>query len=104
MPTYEYRCRACGHDFERFQKISDDPVRTCPDCGEDEAERLISAGGGLVFRGSGFYATDYRDSGPGEREGKGGSEGSDGSSEGASGDGAGDGGSSGGDGEGGGGD
>lgn len=104
MPTYEYRCRACGHDFERFQKISDDPVRTCPECGEDEAERLISAGGGLVFKGSGFYATDYRDAGPGKREGKDGSESSEGSSEGTSGDGAGDDGSSGGDGEGGGGD
>lgn len=72
MPTYEYRCGACGHRFERFQKMSDDPVRTCPDCGEDEAERLISPGGGLVFKGSGFYATDYRDSGPGPGAGEGG--------------------------------
>ena len=74
MPTYEYRCDACGHAFERFQKINDDPVRTCPDCGEDEVERLISPGGGLVFKGSGFYATDYRDSGPGGRGKAGGPE------------------------------
>lgn len=68
MPTYEYRCGACGHAFERFQKMSDDPVRTCPECDEDAAERLISTGGGLVFKGSGFYATDYRD--PPKKEGK----------------------------------
>lgn len=63
MPTYEYRCDACGSRFEEFQKMSDDPVETCPECGEDEAERLMSAGGGLVFKGSGFYETDYRRSG-----------------------------------------
>lgn len=89
MPTYEYRCGACGHAFERFQKISDDPVRTCPECGEEEAERLISPGGGLVFKGSGFYATDYRDSGSGK--GKGSDEGSGESTEGSSGDGSGEG-------------
>ena len=60
MPTYEYRCRACGHEFERFQSISDSPVRTCPSCKKRRVERLISAGGGLVFKGAGFYATDYR--------------------------------------------
>jgi len=64
MPTYEYRCGACGHPFEVFQKISEPPIRTCPRCGEDAVERLISAGGGLVFKGSGFYATDYRKDGP----------------------------------------
>lgn len=69
MPTYEYRCNACGHRFEKLQKFSDDPIRTCPECGEDEAERLISSGAGLVFKGSGFYATDYRNS-SGRREGK----------------------------------
>lgn len=72
MPTYEYRCGACGHRFERFQKMSDEPVRSCPECGEEEAERLISPGGGLVFKGSGFYATDYRDPPPGRKEGPGG--------------------------------
>ncbi len=60
MPTYEYVCRACGHRFERFQKISDEPTRECPECDQPEAERLISAGAGLVFKGPGFYATDYR--------------------------------------------
>ena len=60
MPTYEYRC-ANGHEFERFQKMSDDPVDTCPECG-GAAERLLSAGAGLLFKGSGFYITDSRDS------------------------------------------
>lgn len=64
MPTYEYRCRGCGHEFERFQKISDPPVRTCPECGKRRVERLISKGGGLVFKGPGFYATDYRKPAP----------------------------------------
>lgn len=59
MPTYEYECRECGHAFERFQSMSDAPIRTCPECG-GEVRRLISAGGGLVFKGPGFYATDYR--------------------------------------------
>lgn len=58
MPTYEYRCER-GHAFERFQKMSDEPVSTCPDCGGD-AERVLSGGAGFVFKGEGFYATDYR--------------------------------------------
>jgi putative FmdB family regulatory protein len=60
MPTYEYRCAACGHDFERFQKINDPPVRTCPECGSKDVEKQISSGAGLLFKGPGFYATDYR--------------------------------------------
>lgn len=67
MPTYEYRCRGCGHEFERFQKMSDSPVRTCPSCKKRRVQRLISTGGGLVFKGTGFYATDYRKEGPSER-------------------------------------
>ena len=59
MPTYEYRCPACGRDFELFQRMSDPPGAPCPDCGE-AAERLISAGAGLLFKGEGFYITDYR--------------------------------------------
>jgi putative FmdB family regulatory protein len=62
MPTYEYRCPQCGTNFEKFQKMSDPPVAPCPGCGA-EAERRISAGGGLVFKGSGFYITDYRGEG-----------------------------------------
>jgi putative FmdB family regulatory protein len=58
MPTYEYRCPE-GHEFEVFQKMSDPPGATCPECGED-AERRLSGGAGLLFKGSGFYITDYR--------------------------------------------
>ncbi len=58
MPTYEYRCPN-GHEFEEFQRMSDPPVATCPVCGA-QAERLLSAGAGLLFKGSGFYITDYR--------------------------------------------
>ena len=68
MPTYEYKCRACDHAFEQFQKISDPPITTCPSCGEDAVQRLISSGGGIVFRGSGFYATDYRTGAPPKSE------------------------------------
>lgn len=63
MPTYEYACRACGHLFERVQGMSDSPVRTCPRCGKRRVERLISGGGGFLFKGSGFYITDYRSKG-----------------------------------------
>lgn len=60
MPTYEYRCTVCGHEDERFQSITDRPLRTCPACGRRTLQRLIGAGGGLIFKGSGFYITDYR--------------------------------------------
>lgn len=59
MPTYDYRCRACGRDFEVFQRMSDRPGASCPDCGH-ASERLISGGAGLLFKGDGFYITDYR--------------------------------------------
>lgn len=59
MPTYEYQCEICGHQFERVQKISDDPALECPSCG-GETKRLMSGGAGLLFKGSGFYSTDYR--------------------------------------------
>jgi putative FmdB family regulatory protein len=58
MPTYEYRC-ANGHDFEQFQRMTEPPIEKCPVCG-GAAERLLSAGAGLLFKGSGFYITDYR--------------------------------------------
>ncbi|MBI2191587.1 MAG: zinc ribbon domain-containing protein [Planctomycetes bacterium] len=61
MPTYEYQCTnaSCGHKFELFQSIRSSSVRKCPTCGK-RAKRLIGAGAGLIFRGSGFYITDYR--------------------------------------------
>jgi putative FmdB family regulatory protein len=60
MPTYEYKCEACGHAFEKFQSMSSAPVRKCPVCGKLKVKRLIGAGAALIFKGSGFYITDYR--------------------------------------------
>lgn len=60
MPTYEYECEACGHDFEEFQYMSDKPLRKCPECGKMKLHRLIGAGAGIIFKGSGFYETDYK--------------------------------------------
>lgn len=59
MPTYEYECRKCGHNFEAFQKITDSYLDKCPKCG-GKIKRLIKSGAGLIFKGPGFYATDYR--------------------------------------------
>ena len=59
MPTYEYKCDACGKTFERFQSIMAAPIKTCPFCGKHKVKRLIGAGAGLIFKGSGFYQTDY---------------------------------------------
>src|SRR3954471_10204113 len=61
MPTYEYKCDACGNAFERFQPITSEPIKRCPKCGKNKVRRLISTGAGLIFKGSGFYITDYRD-------------------------------------------
>jgi putative FmdB family regulatory protein len=63
MPTYDYECGGCGHAYELFQSISAKPKRKCPSCGELKARRLIGTGGGIIFRGSGFYQTDYRSEG-----------------------------------------
>lgn len=60
MPTYEYECRDCGHKFELLQKMSDKPVKKCPKCKKEAAKRLISTGVGVIFKGSGFYETDYK--------------------------------------------
>jgi putative FmdB family regulatory protein len=60
MPTYDYLCDACDHQFELFQSIKEDAKRKCPKCGRDKLRRLIGPGAGIVFKGSGFYATDYR--------------------------------------------
>ena len=59
MPTYDYECSKCGHRFEIFQKMSDKPVIACPKC-KGTAERLIGAGSGIIFKGKGFYHTDYK--------------------------------------------
>ena len=61
MPTYEYKCDACGNEFERFQSITAEPIKRCPKCGKNKVRRLIGTGAGLIFKGSGFYITDYRD-------------------------------------------
>ena len=60
MPTYEYECAGCGAEVEIFHGISDGPKRKCPECGKLKLKKLISSGGGLIFKGSGFYITDYR--------------------------------------------
>lgn len=60
MPTYEYCCEACGHTFEQFQSITADPLKNCPKCVRGSLQRLIGAGAGVIFRGAGFYETDYR--------------------------------------------
>jgi putative FmdB family regulatory protein len=57
MPTYEYECKSCGHTFDVFQNMSDEPVKICPKCGS-EVRRLIRGGTGVIFKGSGFYITD----------------------------------------------
>jgi putative FmdB family regulatory protein len=59
MPTYEYECQRCSHRFERFQGIKDEPVKRCPKC-KGKVARLIGTGAGVIFKGSGFYTTDYR--------------------------------------------
>jgi putative FmdB family regulatory protein len=60
MPTYEYACPDCGHEFEQFQPITAKPLRKCPQCGRRRLRRLVGSGAGIIFKGSGFYATDYR--------------------------------------------
>jgi putative FmdB family regulatory protein len=57
MPTYEYECKSCGHNFEAFQSMKDAPLSDCPECGK-ELRRLINGGSGIIFKGSGFYVTD----------------------------------------------
>jgi putative FmdB family regulatory protein len=61
MPTYDYECKACGHKFEAFQSIKAEPIKICPVCKKQTVHRLIGNGGGIIFKGSGFYCTDYRE-------------------------------------------
>ena len=60
MPTYDYECKECHHKFEAFQSMKDDALKTCPECGKDSLARLIGTGAGIIFKGSGFYETDYK--------------------------------------------
>ena len=60
MPTYDYECDACQHTWELFQKITEDPVKSCPACKKRKARRLFGTGAAIMFKGSGFYETDYR--------------------------------------------
>ena len=68
MPTYEYECQGCGYKFEKFQYMTEEPIKKCPRCNKNKAKRLISAGSGIIFKGSGFYATDYRKKQPAHKE------------------------------------
>lgn len=60
MPTYDYQCQACGHEMEAFQSITEGALRKCPSCGKLKLKRLIGTGAAVLFKGSGFYQTDYR--------------------------------------------
>jgi putative FmdB family regulatory protein len=63
VPTYDYLCAACGHTFERFESIGDDKAKACEKCGKKKAKRRMGTGAGLIFKGSGFYTTDYKNAG-----------------------------------------
>lgn len=60
MPTYEYACQKCGHEFEQFQSMRDEPLKKCPKCKKQSPKRLVGGGAGLIFKGTGFYITDYK--------------------------------------------
>ena len=60
MPTYEYQCESCGHRFDEFQSFRDDPLKVCPACKQESLRRLFGTGAAILFKGSGFYETDYR--------------------------------------------
>jgi len=69
MPTYDYVCKECDHAFDAFHSMSQDPLVTCPSCGKDALRRLIGAGAGIIFKGSGFYETDYKRARSGQSDG-----------------------------------
>lgn len=70
MPTYEYACPKCGHEFEQFQSMRDEPLKKCPKCRKTGLKRLVGSGAGLIFKGTGFYITDYKNK-TGKKEGAG---------------------------------
>jgi putative FmdB family regulatory protein len=71
MPTYDYKCRGCGHAFDELQSFSDPPLTKCPACKKNKLDRLFGGGGAIIFKGSGFYETDYRRAGTnGQANGK----------------------------------
>lgn len=68
MPTYDYQCMACGHTWEMFQSMNDNPVKSCPKCKKRKAKRLLGLGAGIIFKGTGFYETDYKNKRGGEKK------------------------------------
>ncbi|MCI0705966.1 MAG: zinc ribbon domain-containing protein [Ignavibacteriae bacterium] len=70
MPTYDYRCTECGHEFEEFQSMSAETLKTCPNCGKDTLKRAMGTGAGTIFKGGGFYQTDYKNTGGEKKAGK----------------------------------
>ncbi len=74
MPTYDYRCTACGHRFERFESINETGAKPCPKCSKKKAKRMLGTGAGLIFKGAGFYTTDSKKSSGGDSGSSGGSE------------------------------
>ena len=71
MPTYDYECSACGHRFDELQSFNDPPLTKCPACKKNKLERLFGGGGAIIFKGSGFYETDYRRAGDAKAGGTG---------------------------------
>lgn len=80
MPTYDYECQGCGNEWELFQSMKDSPVKSCPKCKKRKAKRLMGLGAGLIFKGTGFYETDYKRAGSKKKEDGGESSSSDSSS------------------------
>ena len=70
MPTYDYECKACGHAFEELQSFSDPLLTKCPKCKKNKLERLFGGGGAIIFKGTGFYETDYRRAGDAKKDGE----------------------------------
>ena len=68
MPTYQYECGDCGHEFEALQSMMDKKLKKCPECGKNTLQRLIGSGTGIIFKGSGFYETDYKRKEPSAKE------------------------------------